>query len=91
MLDPSKAEVDLCIPQITPNTSFYRAVRGGLAMNLAIRTESEPAAIIPEVQRVFRSISPELEHSSFITMDQVLTIPTEIASWPRVRLELCAG
>jgi hypothetical protein len=71
VLDQSKPEVDVCIPQITPNTGFYR-VSEGFAMNLAIRTESEPAVIIPELRRVFRSVSPELEGSSFITMDQVV-------------------
>jgi len=71
VLDPSKPEVDVCIPQITPNTSFYR-VAEGLAMNLAIRTESEPALVMAELRRVFRSVSPELEGSSFITMDQVV-------------------
>ena len=71
VLEQSKPEVDVCIPQITPNTSFYR-VSEGLAMNLAIRTESEPSAIIPELRTVFRSVSPELGGSSFITMDQVV-------------------
>jgi predicted permease len=71
VLEQSKPEVDVCIPQITPHTSFYR-VSEGLAMNLAIRTESEPSVIIPELRRVFRSVSPELGGSSFITMDQVV-------------------
>jgi len=71
IFETSKPEVDVCIPQITPNTGFYRASEG-LAMNLAIRTGSEAAVIIPELRRVFRSVSPELEGSSFITMDQVV-------------------
>ena len=71
ILEQSKPEVDVCIPLITPNTSFYR-VSEGLAMNLAIRTESDPAIIIPELRKVFLSVSPELAGSSFITMDQVV-------------------
>jgi predicted permease len=71
VLDQSQPEVDVCIPQITPNTSFYR-VSEGLAMNLAIRTASEPSLIIPELRRVFHSVSSELEGSSFTTMDQVV-------------------
>jgi predicted permease len=71
VLEQSKPEVDVCIPQITPNTGFYR-VAEGLAMNLVIRTESEPSVIIPELRRVFRSVSPELEGSSFLTMDHVV-------------------
>jgi predicted permease len=71
VVEQSQPEVDVCIPQITPNTGFYRAAEG-LAMNLAIRTESEPAVIIAGLRRVFQSVSPELEGSSFITMDQVV-------------------
>ena len=41
-------------------------------MNLVIRTESEPSVIIPELRRVFGSVSPELEGSSFLTMDHVV-------------------
>jgi predicted permease len=71
ILEKSKPEVDVCIPQITPNTGFYR-VSEGLVMNLAIRTERDPSIIIPELRRLFRSVSPELEGSSFIRMDQVV-------------------
>jgi len=71
ILEPSKPEVEVCIPQITPNTSFYR-VAEGLAMNLVIRTHVQPALVIPELRKVFRSITPELTGSSFTTMDQVV-------------------
>jgi putative ABC transport system permease protein len=69
--EPSKPEVDVCIPQITPKSGFYR-VAEGLAMNLVIRTERNPSDVIPELRSVFRSVSPELDGSSFTTMDQVL-------------------
>jgi predicted permease len=71
VLEQSKPEVDVCIPQITPNTGFYR-VAEGLAMNLIIRTEREPSVVIPELRRVFGSVSSELAGSSFTTMDQVV-------------------
>ena len=71
IFEQSKPEVEVCIPQITPNTGFYR-VAEGLAMNLAIRTEHEPSRMIPELRTVFRNISPELAGSSFTTMDQVV-------------------
>ena len=71
VLEQSKPEVDVCIPQITPNTGFYR-VAEALAMNLIIRTEREPSVVIPELRRVFGSVSSELAGSSFTTMDQVV-------------------
>jgi predicted permease len=71
ILEPSKPEVEVCIPQITPNSSFYR-VAEGLAMNLVIRTRAQPALVIPELRKVFRSITPELTGSSFMTMEQVV-------------------
>lgn len=90
VLDQSKPEVDVCIPQITPNTSFYR-VSEGLAMNLAVRTEGEPAVIIPELRRVFKNVSPELERSSFLTMDQVVDDSYGDRRFASHLLELFAG
>ena len=71
VLEQSKPEVEVCIPQITPESGFYR-VAEGLAINLAVRAEQEPSRIIPELRGVFRSVSPELAGSSFTTMDQVV-------------------
>ena len=71
VIEQSKPELDVCIPQITPKSGFYR-VAEGLAMNLAIRTEQDPSRMIPELRKVFRNVSPELAGSSFTTMDQVV-------------------
>jgi predicted permease len=71
VLEQSKPEVEVCIPQITPDSGFYR-VAEALAMNLAVRTERNPASVIPELRRVFREASPELAGSTFTTMDQVV-------------------
>jgi ABC-type antimicrobial peptide transport system permease subunit len=71
LLKESKPEIDVCIPQITPKTGFYR-VAEGLAMNLAVRTERNPNAFIPELRGVLASASPELAGSTFKTMDEVV-------------------
>ncbi|HJT01162.1 MAG TPA: FtsX-like permease family protein, partial [Terriglobales bacterium] len=71
ILAQSKPEIEVCIPQITPKTGFYR-VAEGLAMNLVVRTQREPSLMIAELRRVFRDVSPELAGSSFTTMDQVV-------------------
>jgi hypothetical protein len=71
VLEQSKPEVEVCIPQITPESGFY-GVAEGLAMNLAIRTKRQPSEIIPELRSIFRGAAPELASSTFTTMDQVL-------------------
>ena len=67
----SQPEVEVCIPQITPESEFYR-VTEGFAMNLAVRTEGSPSAMVSQLREVLRSTSPELAGSTFTTMDQVV-------------------
>ncbi|HXM11712.1 MAG TPA: ABC transporter permease [Terriglobales bacterium] len=67
----SQPEIEVCIPQITPDSGFYR-VAEGLAMNLAVRTERSPGSFVPELREVLRSASPELAGTTFTTMDQVV-------------------
>jgi predicted permease len=67
----SQPEIEVCIPQITPKSGFYR-VTEGLAMNLAVRTDRSLNSFIPDLQEVFRSTSPELAGSTFTTMEQVV-------------------
>jgi predicted permease len=69
--EQSQPEIEVCIPQIRPDSGFYR-VAEGLAMNLAVRTERSPISFIPELREVLRSTSPELAGSTFTTMDQVV-------------------
>ncbi|HEY7354632.1 MAG TPA: ABC transporter permease [Terriglobales bacterium] len=71
IMEPSRPEVDVCIPQITPKSGFYQ-VAEGLAMNLAVRTERAPSAFIPELRAALRNARPELAGSTFTTMDQVV-------------------
>lgn len=69
---PSQPEIEICIPQITPDTLAYQAIEG-LNMELAVRTDRSPASIIPELRELMRQASPELSDSSgFKTMDQVV-------------------
>ncbi len=68
--EPSQAELEVCLPQITPENGFYGPA--GMAMDLAVRTERDPAAMTPELRRLMREASPELANSNFTTMDQVV-------------------
>jgi predicted permease len=68
---PSQPEIEICIPQITPDTLAYQSVEG-LAMDLAVRTDRSPSSIIPELREFMRQASPELSDSTFTTMDQVV-------------------
>ncbi|HEX6494510.1 MAG TPA: ABC transporter permease [Acidobacteriaceae bacterium] len=67
---PSQAEIEVCLPQVTPGSMFYEPA--GMAMDLAVRTERDPAEMTPELRRVLREASPELANSTFTTMDQVV-------------------
>lgn len=69
--EQSQPEINVCIPQITPDTGFYKSAEG-LAMDLAIRTERSPSSIIPELRQVMNSSGPGLGTSNFTTMDQVV-------------------
>ncbi|HZY64126.1 MAG TPA: ABC transporter permease [Edaphobacter sp.] len=67
----SQPEIQVCLSQITPNSSFYRGIEG-IAMDLAVRTERSPALVIPELRKLMVDASPELSASEFKTMDQVV-------------------
>jgi predicted permease len=67
---PSQAELEVCLPQITPDSGFYGPA--AMAMDLAVRTERDPAAMTPALRRPMREASPELANSTFTTMDQVV-------------------
>ncbi|HET9307748.1 MAG TPA: ABC transporter permease [Candidatus Sulfotelmatobacter sp.] len=69
--EQSQPEIEVCIPQITPDTSFYKSAEG-LAMDLAVRTERSPSSVVPELRRLMQDASPELATSNFTTMDQVV-------------------
>ncbi len=69
--EQSMPEIEVCLPQITPDSMFYK---GGedMAMDLAVRTERDPALVVPQLRAIMRAASPELFNSTFTTMDQVV-------------------
>jgi predicted permease len=68
---PPRPEVEVCIPQITPETGFYKGAEG-VAMDLAVRTGQSPAVMLPELREILRKASPDLAESTFTTMDQIV-------------------
>ena len=69
--EQSQPEIQVCLPQITPNSMFYKSAEG-VAMDLALRTERAPASIVPELRQLMSSAGPELAGSSFTTMNQIV-------------------
>jgi len=68
---PSQPEMEVCIPQITPESMFYKAAEG-MSMDLAVRTERGVSLVTPELRQALRTASPDLAASTFSTMDQVV-------------------
>jgi predicted permease len=66
-----RAEVEICIPQVAPDTTSYLAIEGQ-AMDLALRTERPLTSVIPELRTLLRQASPEFANATFSTMDQVV-------------------
>ncbi|HEX4004807.1 MAG TPA: ABC transporter permease [Acidobacteriaceae bacterium] len=69
--DPSMPEVEIAIPQITPDATFYPVLEG-IAMDLAVRTGRPTSEFIPELRGVLRQASPELAGATITTMDQIV-------------------
>ena len=69
--DAAVPEVELAIPQITPQGDFYQATEG-VAMDLAVRTSRPVAEIIPELRNILRQASPEFQSATVTTMDQIV-------------------
>jgi predicted permease len=67
----SQPEIQICIPQVTPETLAYQSIEG-LNMALAVRTDRSPSSIIPELRNLMPQASPELSDSTFTTMDQIV-------------------
>ncbi len=68
--ETSQPEVELCLPQLTPDSGMYQPAT--VAMDLAVRTERAPDAMIPDLRAVLRRANPELARATFDTMDQVV-------------------
>jgi predicted permease len=67
----SLPEIEVCIPQITPESMFYK-VAEGMSMDLAVRSQRSISLITPELREALRTASPDLSASTFSTMDQVV-------------------
>lgn len=63
-------QVMLCLSQLDQNSTFYNTLNN--SMELALRTEEEPAAVIPEVRTLLSGLAPELRGAKIETMDQVV-------------------
>ena len=67
---PPMPELEVCMPQITPDSMFYEPT--GMAMDIAVRTRRQATTVIPELRSLMRQASPELENGSFTTMEQIV-------------------
>ncbi len=69
--EPSEPEVQVSLAQVTQKSSFYQVIEG-IAMDIAVRTDRSPEAMIPELREVLRQADPALGGSNFTTMNQVV-------------------
>ncbi len=69
--EQSQPEIEVCIRQITPDSGFYNFAEG-MAMDLAVRTDTSPSSMIPQLRQLMRNLHPELGASNFSTMDQLV-------------------
>jgi predicted permease len=68
---PSFPEIDLCATQLRPTDGFYQPTL--LAhVEIAVRTQTDPAQLIPAVRRAMLEVNPDLQTSSIQTMDQIV-------------------
>ncbi len=69
--EPAVPEVELAIPQITPESGFYQPIEE-VAMDLAVRTERPTTEIVPELRTLLKQASPELQSATITAMDQIV-------------------
>jgi predicted permease len=67
----SQPEFYICMAQVTPDNPLYRALMGRY-MQLAVRTEIAPGAMIPEVRRKIAEANSRLAIGDFTTMEAAL-------------------
>jgi predicted permease len=67
----SQPEIEVCMPQITPDSGLYKATEG-IAMDLAVRTSRNPSSFMPDLRQLLRAASPDLADSNLTTMDQIV-------------------
>jgi predicted permease len=69
--DVAQPEVEVAIPQLTPDAIFYMAM-DGTTMDVAMRTERPMGEMIPELRDILRHASPEFQNATITTMDQIV-------------------
>jgi predicted permease len=68
---PSHPELYVCMQQLTPGNTLYPALIGRV-MELAVRTQATPGAMIPELRRRIRATNSSLAIGEFTTMSQAV-------------------
>jgi predicted permease len=68
---PSQPEIYVCMNQLKPGDRLYVPLLGWF-MELAVRTQTTPGAMIPELRRVIHRENPDLVAGDFRTMDQAV-------------------
>jgi ABC-type antimicrobial peptide transport system permease subunit len=68
--EPSQPEVEVCLGQLSTESGFYQPAT--VAMDLAVRTQSPPETMIPDLRSILGQANPDLAHATFNTMDQVV-------------------
>jgi predicted permease len=68
---PSQPEIYVCMNQLKAGDSLYVPLLGWF-MELAVRTQTAPDAMIPELRRVIHSQNPDLVAGDFTTMNQAV-------------------
>jgi predicted permease len=69
--EPSGPELEASISQVTPKSGVYQPLET-IAMDIALRTNRDLKAMIPEIREALRQTDPALASSNFTTMDQVV-------------------
>ena len=67
----SRPEFYLCMNQLQPSNSLYLPLIGRF-MELAVRTQTSPDAMIPELRHAIRQENPNLAIGDFVTMNQAV-------------------
>ena len=69
--DPSRPELYLCMAQLNQNNSLYLPLIGKF-MELAVRTQTSPGAMIPALRQAIHQQNPNLAVGDFTTMNQAV-------------------
>ena len=69
--DAAQPEVEVAIPQLTPDSAFYMAM-DGTTMDVAVRTGFPISEMVPELRSILRQASPEFQNATVTTMEEVV-------------------